>query len=257
MKVETYKHDYWQFALRIQTPYEYYDDTRHCLLNIGLFNWSWWITIPELFAPRKQWCKFSTPPADGREGYWDYTRREYGFMADKEALHIHYGIQPGSWSRNDPENSDHSKVYFWPWHPSIVRWDLLLPNGDVYHRNTYPLKKGQSQIGWYDVFNVLKQSSVEVEAVRFVKLTHYTKDGTEQIAIIKLTGTEREWRPRWTSWLPFFKIVQRCVECDSDVELGEKAGSWKGGLMGWSCEWKHDETMEQAFWRWYAQWNGK
>jgi hypothetical protein len=41
-----------------------------------------------------------------------------------------------------------------------------------------------------------------------------------------------------------------------NAELGKKAGSWKGGLMGWSCEWDPYENMESAFRRWYDKWDG-
>jgi hypothetical protein len=50
--------------------------------------------------------------------------------------------------------------------------------------------------------------------------------------------------------------VERVVDCDSNAELGKKAGSWKGGLMGWSCEWDPYENMESAFRRWYDKWDG-
>jgi len=141
-----------------------------------------------------------------------------------------------------------------------VRHDLLYPNGDVYHRNTYPKKKGDKHIHWWEVFDGWPtkedKDQVESQVAEFVELDHWTKDGENQKAIIRLTGEEREWRPKWTRWLPIFKKISRVVDCNSDTELGPRAGSWKGGMMGWSCEWKEDEDMRDAFWRWYKKWDG-
>lgn len=263
-RVEYYKRNDWcEFALGVQNSYEpEYNEKPYCALHIAGFGHSWWIKIPEIFKPRMKWVDlthedWATPGKDGRKGYTERIRRDYGFSCNQEALHIHYGIQPGSWSSKDPENSDHTKVYFWPWNPTIVRHDLLLPNGDVYHRNVYP-RNGQPHLHWWEVFDVdgRVKSNSQAEVAKFVTIEHTTKSGQVQKAKIRLAGEEREWRPKWTRWLPINKAIRRVVDCSSDIELGEKAGSWKGGLMGWSCEWKPDETMEQAFARWYRGWNG-
>jgi hypothetical protein len=87
-------------------------------------------------------------------------------------------------------------------------------------------------------------------------LDHWTKDGVNQKAKIRLAGEEREWRPKCTRWLPIFRKIQRVVDCDSDTELGPRAGSWKGGMLGWSVDWQKDESMKEAFWRWYRNWDG-
>lgn len=262
-RVEHYKRDHWfSFALGIQNPYERdHWEKPYCQLHIAAFGHSWWIKIPELFKPRTKWIDLSkeswaTVGKDGRKGYTEQIRRDYGFSFDKEAIHIHYGIQPGSWSSRDPKNSDHTKVFWWPWRLEIVRHDLLLPNGDVYWRNTFP-RKGKKHLHWYEVFSQDTKSDVTTEVAQFVDLEHFTKDqGHKQVARVRLTGEEREWRPKWTSWLPIFRHVSRVVDCNSDVELGTKAGSWKGGMMGWSCDWREDESMEDAFRRWYKSWNG-
>lgn len=261
-RVEHYKRDHWfNFALGIQNPYEVdHREKPYCQLHIAGFGHSWWIKIPQLFKPREKWVDLSkeswaTVGKDGRKGYTESIRRDYGFSFDKEAIHIHYGIQPGSWSSQDPKNSDHTKVFWWPWRLDIIRHDLLLPNGDLYHRNSYPRKNGK-HLHWWEVFDGQVKSDVQVEAAKYVTLVHYTKAGVKQEARIRLAGEEREWRPKWTRWLPLFRYTRRVVDCYSDVELGSRAGSWKGGMIGWSCEWRHGETLEDAFWRWYKQWDG-
>ena len=272
MKVETMiklksKHytEYRHFTIMLSTADEDdydeddYDEDPHNTLNIAFFNRSYWFKIPQIIKPREKWIDLSqydwSKNRNGQRGYFERIKKQFGFSADAEAFHIRYGIQPMCWSKDDPENSDHSKCYFYPWRHEIVRHDLLLPNGDLYVRNMFRFGRRKGcHLHWYDVFNAT-YGNATTEVAKYVNLTHVTKNGDTQTARIRLTGEEREWR-RWWGLLPFGKIVNRTCECSSDVELGERAGSWKGGLMGWGCEWKKGETLEQAFQRWYSSWNG-
>jgi len=260
--IEYYKREYWSFGINIGTPYERdHGEKPYNTLHICFFKHSWWFKLPEFIKPKEKWIDTTNASWNKGEvgpcGFTDYIRKEYGITFGNEAIHIHYGIQPGNWSRDDPENSDHTKLFWYPWQLTIVRHDLLYPNGDVYHRNKYP-RGDEKHIHWYEVFDQPKpKTGVEVQVAEFVELEHYNKtDGKLQKARIRLCGEEREWRPKWTRWLPIFKHVSRVVDCNSDVELGTRAGSWKGGMMGWSCEWKEDEDMKDAFRRWYKTWDG-
>jgi hypothetical protein len=256
---------YWTFGISVQTPYELdHGEKPYCHLNVSFFDHSWWIKIPEIFKPKTYWVDTSNDHWNKDRpkpcGFTESIRKQYGFTFTGNGLHTYYGIQPGSWSRNDPENSDHSKLFWYPWRLEIVRHDLLYPNGDVYHRNIYP-RKDEKHIHWWEVLEDWPtkedKDRVEAQVAEFVTLEHYNKtDGKLQKARIRLCGEEREWRPKWTRWLPIFKFKKRVVDCSSDTELGTRAGSWKGGMMGWSCEWYEDETMHEAFWRWYKKWDG-
>jgi hypothetical protein len=178
---------------------------------------------------------------------WCTDAPRYGISYHNDTFWIHYGAD--KWYTIDM-----------PWQWEIVRHDLLLPDGSVYHRNKYPvytLSQKKNHVSWYDVFEkYCQEKNAQVEVAKFVDLIHHTRRGARQSATIRLAGEEREWRWKWFKWLPFPRMIQRTVNCDSDVELGEKVGSWKGGLMGWSCEWRKDESMRAAFNRWYRDWNG-
>jgi hypothetical protein len=175
--------------------------------------------------------------------------KRYGLTFFERSLHLHWG---------------ETKVYWLPWDWEIVRHDLLYPNGDVYWHNKYPRvrlgEKQKNNYSWYEILDgnqsPYPKSDTQVEVAKYVNLEHYTKDGRQQIAKIRLAGEEREWRYRWFKWLPWPRKISRVVDCYSDVELGQRAGSWKGGMMGWSVEWREDESMEGAFWRWYKKWDG-
>lgn len=170
----------------------------------------------------------------------------YGFTFFDRTLHLHFGK---------------TKVFDLPWAWEIVRHDLLYPWGDVYYSNTFSklIPEKYKHICWHDIFDSHKYhyDDVRMELAEFVKLKHTTKDGRVQEAVIRLCGEEREWRWKWFKWLPFPRLKHRTVDCTSNIELGERAGQWKGGMIGWGCKWKEDQTMEQAFWEWYKDWNGR
>lgn len=177
----------------------------------------------------------------------DETR--YGFMYNEGVFFLFYG-------------KGKIKYFDMPWKWQIIRHDLLLPNGEVYESNRWDNKGKPTDrhYNWYEILTgwddeQVKKSILD-KCTRQIELDHYTKDGRRQQAIITLKGEEREWRWLWFTWIPLFNKVQRTVDCDSNVEIGKKAGSWKGGLMGWSCEWDINESMESAFRRWYDKWDG-
>lgn len=175
--------------------------------------------------------------------------KRYGITYFERSMHVHWG---------------ETKVYWMPWDWTIVRWDLLFPNGDVYYRNRYPgttLASKRRTFSWYNVLDMNESpypaSPVEAQVAKYIDLEHHTKDGRKQVAKIRLAGEVREWRWRWLKWLPWPRQVSRTIDCMSDVELGSKAGSWKGGMLGWSVPWPEDESMEQAFHNWYNKWDGR
>jgi hypothetical protein len=259
MKIQsTHAAPWYQVGIEIMSPWEEDSDDNYNLLHLSGFGKSIWIRIPELVKPKLKWVDLSKESWATSAGYTEKIRKQYGFTCYDHGIHIHYGIQPGSWSRDDKKNSDHTKILNYPWNYTIVRHDLLYPNGNVYHRNLY--KRGRSvgkRKAWYEVQE--EKSECAVRVAEIINLTHETKDGRKQEAKITLRGEEREWRRfgQYISWWSFGKKICRVVDFESNIELGEKAGSWKGGLVGTSCKWLPNDNMEQAFWRWYKSWNGK
>lgn len=257
--------DGWSLGLKIKTPYELdHDEKPYNMVIVQFFSHSWYIKVPEFIKPKTYWVDTTNASWNKDKekpcGFMESIQKDYGISITKNHIFLYYGIQPGSWIRDDPANSDHCKLFDWPWQLEIVRHDLLYPDGSIYHRNNYPKKKNERHLHWYEVLEGWSdkkvQEQVETQVAEFVNLDHWTKDGKNQKARIRLTGEEREWRPRCTRWLPIFKRIQRVVDCDSNEELGPRAGSWKGGMLGWSVDWEKNESMKDAFWRWYKKWDG-
>lgn len=62
------------------------------------------------------------------------------------------------------------------------------------------------------------------------------RSGEVQEVVATIGVREGEWRRRWLKWLPWAAKVVRAIDVSFSNEVGERAGSWKGGTVGCSYE---------------------
>lgn len=243
---EFHKDKSWAFALCVKSV-----DQSHSLLHIAFFNYSMWFNINPIVKP-----KYVSKPHD------DEIEQEYGISINKYGAFLYYGIQPGIWINSEPENSDQCLLFTWPkspWSKIVTRDERLYPNGNVYDAYNYFWRLSFFS-NTTDV-ELLQHSTQSMfnnpRLVEIVKLQQKTPSGKTEIATISLVGEKVYFGRSWLRCFPIFETTKRLVCCSSDVELGKEAGSYKGGLMGWSFEWFPNETLTEGFWRWYKQWDGR
>ena len=238
---------YTAFALEISTSGEDHPlIERYNTLHIALFHHFWYIRIPEIIKPQVKWVDLSqydwATERDGKKGYWNAIRKSYGFSTFEGAIHFHYGIQPGSWSRDDPKNSDHTKVWNIPWlNKRFIRTSYY----DVLNQSHVKTFRAKDRIGYLDPNGEHEFK----ETLRKMKVKFKDFDGEE------ITGSaiieEREWRHgigsfSWLSW--FIKpTVHRNLWISFDKEVGYEKGSWKGGVMGQGIDMMKGESAQSAF----------
>ena len=238
---------YKQYAFNIRTPHEYYESghcsTRYCLLNIAFGSRSWWWQIPEIFKPRKKWVdtskySWSTNP---KGGYWDYIGREYGFTITEDSLHVHYGIQPGSWSSRDKKNSDHTKVFDIPWKNNTFTGHLFFTPDWAF----YDVVKPKNKRGALD-FDKLHDVQ---RAIPKFKIKFNDFDGEEIIATCYLTMRKYHRGTSWCRWLKYFTkpIEYYSLEVEYNKETGYEKGSWKGGTIAHGIPLAYGEDPIEAF----------
>lgn len=241
------KSDYWSFALSFSNPGEYYDSgdckTNYCNLHFAIAGHSWWFRIPELFKPRKKWVdtskyEWSTNP---KGGYWEYIKREYGIIIAEDAIHVRYGIQPGSWSSADKKNSDHTKIFWIPWkNMTYIHEEFFTPDWNSY-ATVYPKTKR----GALDFENLQKAQ----DAVPKIKFKFNDFDGEEIIATCYIS--KRMWRhgTSWCKWIGYIRkpLTKYYLDLEFSKETGYEKGSWKGGCNGHSIEIEYGENPLDAF----------
>lgn len=281
------------FALQFMTPYEWNPDKPRNLLHIRIWKWSWWIETPALIKPQFKWVDLSdrewaTVGPTGKKGYTDDIQREYGFSSSEGSFHLYYGIQPGSWSKDDPKNSDHSKVFFYCWNMNHVRHSIYdhsgnyLCNGDHFREWTNttrkPFNKETKNSDFEDIPEFIYPIDDTIEPGYFLKRGEYqnwsdkTRSGSEIYKIYDYTDydgkmtrakcyvEELEWQKGKWAWLrailkhfPDGRSVRRSLHIEFRDEIGQEKGSWKGGTMGTGIDMLPNERIDDAWTRFKIQ----
>lgn len=245
-KTEHAIRDNWSFGITIMNPFDDYCDD-HCLLHVEFFKNSIWYKIPKIFKPRKKWVDltdrdWATPDKDGHKGYFNNIRRKYGFSMTNENIFIYYGIQPMCWIANDPKNSDHTKLYNWPWNETRrVRYDFYDLNGN------YFCSANDNENGSVN-FKSIEDARNMVPKVKF-KFNDF--DGEEIIAECYIEEMEWRYGTGLFKWLRYIRkpIIRRTLDLSFNQEIGYEKGSWKGGTIGHAIDLLPNEEPIEAFLR--------
>ncbi len=242
--IESEKSEWNHFSLGIKTPWENdCGNKNYNIFYIAFFKKYYRFKIPQIIKPKKIWVEYSKGET---KGYYQYIPKDYGFSTFDDMIHIHYGIQPGTWMSYDKKNSDHTKSFFIPW-KAMTYVGLNLYEFDPYRENHKLVKS-------------FPDKSRDFEEIReFISnndhLCHYflfnDYDGEEIEARCYIQ--ERVWNhgTSWCKWLKYFKkpLKRRVLEIQFSKEVGRRKGSWKGGTIAHSIEIEDGESPFYAFWR--------
>lgn len=113
------------------------------------------------------------------------------------------------------------------------------------HCITMPWRLQHVQTLYLDTHGVWVKTP-QVKHVIKVPFTYHTRLGQTQERVATLTFSEWYGRPRALRWTKLFE--QRCayISIEFNAEVGDEAGSWKGGVLGTTMAWdgKHDPVIE-------------
>lgn len=141
----------------------------------------------------------------------------YGFTVHDKAIWWHWGLK--------------TFPFHFPWSWEIYRSDALGKDG-VWVKNNW------------DSDDIYKESH---------PYTYKLRSGEIQNRVATISQEYREWRWRWFMLIPFPRIVRNSINIDFDGEVGEEAGSWKGGTTGCGYDIKKGETMLECLRRMEAE----
>lgn len=102
-----------------------------------------------------------------------------------------------------------------------------------------PIKLIQMPWGWRFINHKIL-SDPETYTYRYT-----LKSGEVQKRNATIFAEERSW---WRPWFPFYKRV-KSIDVQFDGEVGEKSGSWKGGVIGCGYEMEEGELPFQTLCR--------
>lgn len=124
---------------------------------------------------------------------------------------------------------DYVKFFHMPWEFTHIRNDVLRPDGTWAKR-----------VACYD------KGEPDGRKVEKFPYRYTLRNGESQEVMATVHVERMEWRRTWTKWCPWFAKVRTYLEIEFNGEVGERAGSWKGGCIGCSYEMKQGETPEQC-----------
>lgn len=203
----------WGLALKLWNWGE--DD--HWSLHLLFIFGSIFIRLP--FLPRR-----SPTPYQGGDSWgfsWDWAKNGNSFASD---IHLNW--------------RDKCKIIHLPWRWEWFRTSILAADGVTWvhdlRRTDYPLGTNKNyEQGWrggdhYGTFAKIERWT-DTRPYRYV-----LKSGAVQEGIATIEVREMEWRMPWTMGLAWPRLVRRSIDVKFSGEVGERAGSWKGGTIGCS-----------------------
>lgn len=126
------------------------------------------------------------------------------------------------------------KFIYMPWEYEHYRTRLFTADGNwIVEPKDYAEREALKPILWTEKYNY----------------DYRLRSGDVQEAIATVTVHEAEYRMRGFMWLPLFRHVDRYIDVQFDRELGEGAGSWKGGVLGTGYKMLPNETARECLYR--------
>ncbi|EKS26700.1 Uncharacterised protein [Afipia felis] len=213
-----------------------------CHLRISAWKYTLILALPNVIQPFKErivpgWDA-ATVERLGRDFYWSYDVRSYGFTLSDGHLVVHFGRNGG---RMMDSRLRQQWSCFLPW----TQWRQIAHR--IYNADG-TLEGEVAKMKWDDRCVVIDRAT----KARFL-IEDYDGETIEATTYAE----EREWRlgTGWFRWIGFLlpKKRRRALNLEFAREVGPEKGSWKGGLIGTGFEMRDDETHEHAFRRYCSE----
>lgn len=241
--------------VRYTTYYdEDYPNEKHNAIVGSLFGWGFRLLLPQLINPVAVKVAASHWPPEtiariGRDYYYSYFNREWGFTIHENYFQLMWGVQ-GASEWNFPSMLMKEKS-----------WSCLIP-WLSYRPTAHQVFDGDGQLVWEEQFQNTQQAK-ENNAKRFdltQQLTHrqyLVEDSDGEEIVVRVHQEFRKWErgTSWCSWLSWFMkgIKHRTIELEFTKEIGQRKGSWKGGLIATGYKMLPNETIDVCVERFFKE----
>lgn len=227
-------------------------ETDFCYITLYLINYVFRLRFFNIIPPLKIKTKATYWSEEdikrlGRDWYWTYYSRTYGFSISDGYFQLFYGVD----TDGDSEGKEQRWSCFIPWTRwRFVRHSLYNIEGNLFY--TYKENSKMNREERLKNNDTLYKMKEECPSVCF-----FIQDYDGEKIIAKTTIEEREWLKGtgYFKWLSYFckPMIQRTLNVEYKSEVGKDKGSWKGGLIGHSIDLIKDELHEEAFIRYCEQ----
>lgn len=215
----------WNHPCFVYDTYSYDDDNRHHLrVSLG-----WGVLY--LYFP---WKTYSVGEVDFNDPEPQYGFYFYGEGKFFDEIVFHLGKE--------------RKCIYMPWALDFYKKDVMLKNSVWWTCNEKDIKKARKQgiQTWKDPRFNLDDDDERILKKKY-PFTYVAKNGEIQNTTATCHVEIREWRPKWFMWTKAFRFVRRDLEINFNDEMGNRRGSWKGGVLGVSAPITRDEIYAEDF----------
>jgi len=199
-----------------------YDESK-AQINISIL----WLHL-YIYTSQK-YAKYDKETYDYHQG-----EREYGIAIHNNNFWIYNGLK--------------QKAFEFPYTYRFIRHSVLRKDGTWEHdlskigRKVYKSKQVETSYSkdfWDKKWdNILYKETFDFKYIM--------KDGTVQKRKATIKLEEREWRRYFLLWTKWKNKINKVIDIEFDKEVGERSGTWKGGVIGTSYKILDDETPEQC-----------
>jgi len=220
------------------------EEHKGCSATIALLGYYVNIKLPPILRPHRlkvfpsSWDA-ATVARLGRNWYWDYTERQYGFYISGGFFNVMFGRQS-----NDSVDEQRWGCFI-PWQ----QWRFV-------RESLYGLK---GELVWTQMEKDRKPRDFEIRhaAVEACPKVYFAfKDFDSEMICAATHIEEREWHrgSGWFKWLSVFypRKIRRDLSIEFSKETGRRKGSWKGGTMGHSIDLATPDELHGAAFRRYC-----
>lgn len=128
-----------------------------------------------------------------------------------------------------------TKFIHMPWEYHHIKHEVMRPDGSWV-----------PAVASYDEGKINKKTGLVMEPDGRLEEKHpyhylLLPSGDVQHAIATIYVERREWRQKWLRWCPLFAKRRQSIDISFDQEMGSRAGSWKGGVLGTGYEMRPGE----------------
>ena len=124
-----------------------------------------------------------------------------------------------------------SKSFELPWSLNWIKTSELGKNGEWYHETKNNRMEFWDKDKWED------KLFIETYPYKYT-----TNMGVIQECLATIKVKEREWRWHWFTWLKWTSKIRKDIEIEFSQDIGEKKGSYKGGITTYSYNMRPNES---------------
>ena len=155
-------------------------------------------------------------------------------MTEIDAIHFNWGR--------------HCKIIHMPWEWEWVRSSFLMPDGTSWAHELRGWRRS-GHLGTDRERTHFLPSTDLPQWSEKLPYRYVLRSGEVQNVEATIQVHEMEWRWRWLPWLAFPRMIRRSIDVRFSGEVGERAGSWKGGTIGCGYDLRRNETPRECLQR--------